>query len=156
MTIPQPKQRPVRLGDQTKRDVRTQFGALCWRIKNGKVQFLLVTSRRQRRWIIPKGWPVDQATPANAAMTEAFEEAGVIGKVKPVCLGIYSYHKELSEDEALPCVVAVFPIKVRKLKNEYPEKAERRRKWFSRKKAAKRINDPELAGLIKGFDPQAL
>ncbi len=156
MTLRQAKQRPVRLRDQSKRDVRTQFGALCWRIKNGEPQFLLVTSRRQKRWIIPKGWPVDKATPSEAALTEAQEEAGVDGKVKPVCLGIYSYSKELDEDVALPCVVAVFPVRVKKLLSDYPEKSERRRKWFSRKKAAKRISDPELASLIKRFDPQML
>ena len=155
MTIRQ-KQSPVQLAESSKRDVRTQFGALCWRIKNGELQILLVTSRRSRRWIIPKGWPMDQETPANAALTEAREEAGVEGKVSPVCLGIFSYHKLLEGDEMLPCIVAVFPVKVKKLIKEYPEQAERRRKWFSPKKAAKLVDQPELSAIIKNFDPRLL
>lgn len=156
MTIPQPKQRPVRLRDQGKRDVRTQFGALCWRRRGKEVEILLVTSRRRKRWIIPKGWPLDRATPAEAAMTEAWEEAGVEGKAAPVCLGIYSYNKELEGDGTYPCVVAVFPVRVRALKDDWPEKTERRRKWFSRKKAAKLVGEPELSAMIARFDPSVL
>ena len=156
MTIRQPKQRPVKLADASKRDVRTQFGALCWRVKNGTLQVLLITSRRSRRWIIPKGWPMDQETPAGAAQTEAWEEAGVEGKVSPVCLGIFSYHKELGPGETLPCVVAVFPVKAKSLSKDYPEKKDRRRKWFPQKKAAKLVDEPELATMIKNFDPSKL
>lgn len=153
MTIRQPKQRPVQLEDASKRDVRTQFGALCWRVKNGALQVLLITSRRSRRWIIPKGWPMDQETPAKAAKTEAWEEAGVDGKVSPVCLGIFSYSKELDPGETLPCVVAVFPVKVKTLSKDYPEKSDRRRKWFTPKKAAKLVSEPELAVMLRNFDP---
>lgn len=156
MTIRQPKQQPVRLEDATKRDVRTQFGAVCWRLKDEEVQVLLITSRGSGRWIIPKGWPMDQATPAEAAQTEAWEEAGVEGKVSPVCLGIFSYSKELDPGETLPCVVAVFPVKVKELKKNYPERTARRRKWFSSKKAAKLVEEPELATMIRNFDPKAL
>jgi len=156
MTTYSPKQRPVRLHDRGKRDVRTQFGALCWRRQGDEVQVLLVTSRRRKRWIIPKGWPVDRATPADAAATEAWEEAGVEGKVKPICLGIFSYNKEIMDGEFLPCVVAVFPLRVKKIRSSYPEKSERRRKWVSQKKAAQLVDDPELAAIISGFDPSFL
>ncbi|MBT8416205.1 MAG: NUDIX domain-containing protein, partial [Silicimonas sp.] len=76
MSLTRIKQRPLRLADGGKRDVRTQFGALCWRVVNDKVQVLLITSRRRKRWILPKGWPMDEATPVEAAQTEAWEEAG--------------------------------------------------------------------------------
>lgn len=156
MSIRQPNQRRLRLKDQGKRAVRTQFGTLCWRIRADKLEFLLVTSRQRKRWIVPKGWPQDGATPTEAATTEALEEAGAKGAVAPVCLGIYSYNKYLDEDEVLPCVVAVFPMRVRKTIPDYPEKSERRRKWFSRKKAAKVVNEPELANMILHFDPKAV
>lgn len=153
MTIRIAKQRPLRLHESSKHEVRTQFGALCWRQRAGKVEVLLVTSRRRKRWIIPKGWPVDGATPAGAAETEAWEEAGATGKVTPVCLGIFSYEKEFLRDELIPCVVAVFPLKVKKLEGAYPEKQERKRKWFTLKKAAKIVDEPELAAMISRFDP---
>lgn len=156
MTIRQPNQRPLKLKDQGKHSVRTQFGALCWRMNGAKVQFLLITSRQRKRWIIPKGWPVDRATPTEAAATEAWEEAGAEGKVVPVCLGIYSYNKYIGQDETYPCVVAVFPLRVKKLSNAYPEHDKRRRKWFGRKKAAKLVDEPELANLILHFDPKSL
>ena len=150
------KQRKLELADSDKRGVRTQFGALCWRKRGDEVQVLLITSRRQKRWIIPKGWPQDKTTPAKAAATEAWEEAGVEGKAKSTCLGIYSYNKELVSGTPLPCVVAVFPVRVQKLRGSYPEKKERRRKWFSLKKAAQKVSEPELAALLANFDPKRL
>ena len=136
--------------------MRTQFAALCWRVKNGKVQVLMVTSRRRRRWILPKGWPQDDATPVEAAETEAWEEAGVKGKARSVCLGIYSYIKELNKNDRLPVIVAIFPVKVKKTSSDWPEKSQRRRKWMSLKEAAKAVNERELAAIIKSFDPELI
>jgi 8-oxo-dGTP pyrophosphatase MutT (NUDIX family) len=132
---------------------RTQHGALCWRERNGKIQVLLVSSRRTGRWVIPKGWPEDGEAPAASALREAAEEAGVEGTVMPECLGVYSYVKHPDLDEALPCVVAVYSVKVRHLADDWPEKSERRRKWFGRKKAAAEIDESELSRLVRGFDP---
>jgi len=156
MSISGINQRPLQLADNGKRDVRTQFGALCWRIKNDHVQVLLVTSRSRKRWILPKGWPQDGATPVESALTEAWEEAGVVGKAKPVCLGIYSYIKEISKDQRLPCVVAIFPVKVDKLKPQWPEQDQRRRKWMSLKEAAKAVDEKELSSIFSHFDPHIL
>lgn len=156
MSLPHVKHRPVRLSEAGKRDVRTQFGALCWRVEDGEVQVLLITSRRRKRWILPKGWPVDGATPTEAAECEAWEEAGVTGKTKPICLGIYSYIKDLTEVDRLPCVVAVFPVKVKKLHEDWPEKTERRRKWMNVPEAAKVVEERELASILRNFDPDLL
>ncbi|WOI55041.1 NUDIX hydrolase [Palleronia sp. LCG004] len=150
-----PAARPLRLMSAGKRDVRTQFGALCWRMRNGKLQVALVTTRRTRRWIVPKGWPIEGATPAMAAATEAFEEAGVEGAVSEQCLGIFTYTKEMDGDD-LPCVVAVFPIKVKKVHKVWPEKAERTRRWATPKKAARLVQEPELQQMLARFDPKML
>ena len=138
-----------------KTDMRTQFAALCWRMSEGKPQILLITSRETKRWIIPKGWPVEGMTPAEAAEAEAWEEAGVRGTVTPVCVGIYSYDKEM-ERGALPVAAAVFPIEVGKLAKRYPEVGARRRRWFTRRKAAERVAEPELRAIILGFDPSVI
>ena len=153
MNIPKLRQRPMHLSSSGKREVRTQFGALCWRVQKGELQVLLVSSRRSGRWILPKGWPMHGQTPADAAATEAWEEGGVRGKVTPVCLGIYSYDK-IQRSAALPCVVAVFPIKVTRVAAKWPESAERRRRWVSRKKAASMVDEPELRLMIGEFDPE--
>lgn len=155
MQVIKTKQRPIQLAKTGKREVRTQFGALCWRVEDGKVKVLLVTSRRTRRWIIPKGWPQHGATPAGAAEQEAWEEGGVRGKVRPVCLGIYSYGKDIRKGEVWPCVVAVFPMEVREEADRWPEKSQRKRKWVSLKKAASMVDEPELRSIFKAFDPVA-
>ena len=99
LAITDVKQRKLELNEDGKKGVRTQFGALCWRRHEGEIQVLLITSRRTRRWIIPKGWPQHQTTPVKAAAAEAWEEAGVEGRAKATCLGIYSYNKDLDEGD---------------------------------------------------------
>lgn len=147
------KQHPMRLRGAGKREVRSQFGAIPWRINDGKLEFLLVTSRGTGRWILPKGWPMHGATPAEAAATEAFEEAGVTGTPSNVAVGFYAYSKDYDGDN-LPIVVAMFPIRVTKILKDWPEKKERKRKWFSRKKAAALLREPELRQMVKSFDPR--
>ena len=153
MSIAKTKMRPIQIAPGAKRDVRTQFGALCYKVVQDKVKILLVTSRGTGRWIIPKGWPIDGATPAETALCEAWEEAGVEGKIRGNALGIYSYDKQ-DDAEVLPCVVAVFGVKVSATKRKFPEAQERQRKWVSRKKAATLLDEPELSQIIKNFDPR--
>ncbi len=142
----------------SKRDVRTQFGAICYRVRKDKPEILLVTSRNRKRWIVPKGWPVDGATPSDAAATEAWEEAGAVGKPSTLCLGIYSYTKlgEAEDEPDLPCVVALFPFKVQKLVSDYPEANERTRRWVTPKRAARLVDEPELREILSAFDPRKL
>ena len=49
------RQRRVRLGQAGKNEMRSQFAALCYRLRNDKPQILLITSRGSGRWIVPKG-----------------------------------------------------------------------------------------------------
>ncbi|WP_324753596.1 NUDIX hydrolase [Roseovarius sp. Pro17] len=144
---------PIDLNDAHKSDVRTQFGALCFRIVRGKPEVLLVTSRRTKRWIVPKGWPMDGKTPAESAEIEAWEEAGVRGRMYDRCLGLYSYRKAMEGEDDLPCVIMVYAMKVRELASEYPEAQERKRKWLRPKKAAALVDEPDLAHMIRHFDP---
>lgn len=146
------QQQEITLGDGAKTDLRTQFAALCYRIKDDKVQICLITSRRTKRWIVPKGWPMDGETPMDAAATEAYEEAGVRGKVHTRPAGVFSYYKSFSKDE-LPCLAVVYPLKVKKVLSHWPERKERERRWLSRKKAAALVSDPELGAIILNFKP---
>ncbi len=138
-----------------KRMVRTQLGALCYRIQGGELEFLLVTSRGSGRWVIPKGWPMRGQTPGAAALQEAWEEAGVIGKLSGDAVGIYSYTKR-NDPDRLPRIVAVFPIRVKRLARLFPERSERRRKWMSAEKAAARIEEPELRQILLSFEPERI
>lgn len=156
MTAPMIKQLPLALGRAKKADVRTQFAALCYRISNNKVQVLLVTSRRTKRWIIPKGWPMDGLTPGDSAAQEAWEEAGVTGRADQRPLGMFSYNKDMGDEAGLPVAAMVYALKVKSLSKDYPEAAERTRKWVSRKKAAKMVESPELSRILRDFDPRFL
>ena len=135
---------------------RVQIGALCYRFTKGSPEYLLITSRGTGRWIVPKGWPIDGKSPQDAAAEEAWEEAGVKGTVKDKCLGAFGYTKIVADGKDFPCQVLLFPLKVKSLAQDYPESAERRRKWFRPKKAAARVSDPELAKLMRGLDPSTL
>ncbi|TNF65070.1 MAG: NUDIX hydrolase [Rhodobacteraceae bacterium] len=150
------KQLPLNLRTASKTDVRSQFAALCYQAEGDKVRVLLITSRRSGRWIVPKGWPMDGVTPAEAAMREAWEEAGVVGRAQDQCLGLFSYDKEMEDGLLYPCVAMVYPVKVKHLAADYPEAAERRRKWFSPKKAAQKVGEPELQRILRDFDPRML
>ena len=108
---------------RSKRDLRTQFGALCYRVRKGRPEVLLVTSRGSGRWIIPKGWPMDGKTPGQSAKAEAWEEAGVKGKLHKGCLGLFSYVKSDPDGADLPCVAMVYPLKVKSMADDFPEAA---------------------------------
>lgn len=149
-------QLPIKLKKVRKREMRSQFAALVYRVKDGKLQYLLITSRGTGRWIIPKGWPMTGMRPAQAALQEAWEEAGVKGKVSDQCLGLYSYYKRNPAFGTLPCLVNVYAVKFKSKASKYPEAGQRRRKWFSAKKAAKLVAEPELAKIMKSFDPENL
>lgn len=147
---------PIDMKGAKKTGLRTQFAALCYRMRKGKPEILLVTSRRTRRWIIPKGWPQDGMRPAQSAAIEALEEAGVEGKTRDFSLGAFSYTKQHVSGRALPCVALVYPLKVKTVHDSYREVKQRKRKWFSRAEAARLVNQPELAHIIRNFDPKLL
>jgi 8-oxo-dGTP pyrophosphatase MutT (NUDIX family) len=118
--------------------------ALCWRMAGAGVEVLLITARRSGRWIVPKGHPIRGLPVHEAAAREAWEEAGVQGRVDPAPLGRY---RPGSFD------VQVHPLHVALMLDDYPEAGQRLRLWLAPEKAAQRVADPGLAALIAGFCP---
>src|SRR5437773_2370121 len=80
-----------------------QYAALPYRVSGSKTEVLLVTSRRTRRWIVPKGWPVESLEPSACAAVEALEEAGVSGQVEQKPIGHYRYLKHHKSRPSEPC-----------------------------------------------------
>lgn len=134
--------------------LRSQCGALCWRRKQGKLEVLLVTSRTRQRWIIPKGWPEAGLSPARSAEKEAWEEGGARGRAGKDCLGLFGYTK-LGDGKIpdVPVMVSVFPLRVTSLAKAWPEMKERRRRWFTPKRAAEKVQEVELRALLRRFAP---
>jgi 8-oxo-dGTP pyrophosphatase MutT (NUDIX family) len=129
---------------------RLQYGALPYRLSSGRqTEFMLLTSRETRRWIIPKGWPKRGKSPHRSAAREAFEEAGVLGAVGRRPVGSFSYEKRLKNGGSVECEVRVFPLEVRRQSKDWPEKQERRIKWLSASKAVEKVKDRALSKIIR-------
>lgn len=125
-----------------------QVAALPYRITDrGGIDVLVVTSRRTKRLIVPKGWPMPGKADCTAAAIEADEEAGVKGRIGDEPIGSFSYMKDLGSD-AVRVTAHVFPLKVKKVKAHWKECKARKRKWLPAKKAAAKLDDRELGDLV--------
>ncbi len=120
--------------------------------KDGKLEVLMVTSRGTGRWIVPKGWEMDNTKPWKAASIEALEEAGIKGRISHDMIGTYKYDKVLDNGKPLPCVVRVYPMIVEKLKRDWKERKQRTRRWFTPKAAARRVQEKQLAKMLRSLD----
>lgn len=119
MTLQTIKQIPLRLPAAPKTEVRAQFGGLCYRMRDGEPEILLVTGRGSGRWTIPKGWPMPGRTPTAMVQKEAWDEAGVRGIAHSMTLGLYSHTKEVEPDRGLSCLVMIYPVLVKSLADAF-------------------------------------
>jgi 8-oxo-dGTP pyrophosphatase MutT (NUDIX family) len=130
--------------------MRDQIAALPIRWdKDGELRILLITSRETKRWVMPKGWPMEGREPWRAAEIEALEEAGVRGSISEEPIGVYRYEKILDDGTAAPCQVQLYPMIVEKMLKNWKERAERKRRWFSASGAAKAVHEPELKNILE-------
>jgi 8-oxo-dGTP pyrophosphatase MutT (NUDIX family) len=131
--------------------VGIQYGALPFRLAGREVRILLITSRGTKRWVIPKGWPMNGLKPQEAASTEAAEEAGIIGEIEDQPLGSYRYDKRLKDDQTISVQVIVFPMRVHYQAEDWKEQGQRELTWFSYQKAATLVAEPALRRMIRDF-----
>lgn len=128
---------------------KLQVAALPYRRRqDGSLEVLLVTTRGTGQWMVPKGWPIPGKTHSEAAVQEAYEEAGVRGTVDPLELGRFQHQKTRPPEPPLDCTIAVFPMAVEQELTTWPEREQRTRRWFSIGDAARAVESPDLAGLI--------
>ena len=120
-----------------------QTGALPYRYVDAAPEVLLITSRSRRRWILPKGNPMNGKSLAEAAAEEAYEEAGVRGTIAEEEIGRYEHGVRGKKE------VRVFPLRVEDMLDEYPEASERQRQWFSLEEARLRVWEPGLKELLR-------
>ncbi len=123
-----------------------QYATLPWR-RAGQLEIMLITSRETRRWIIPKGWPMDGRTNSESAAQEAYEEAGIKGSTTEESLGFFEYQKRGKGQLR----VDVFAMEVTEVLDLWPEAHQRTRRWLSAQEAASLVDEPELAAIIRGF-----
>lgn len=131
-----------------------QNAAICYRrsAKNNDIEVLLLTSRDTGRWIVPKGWPMKGKKPHRAAAIEAWEEAGVIGKVHKKPFGCFTYVKKLDGGSHRPVTVRTYLLRVKNLDKSFREAGQRRLEWMSPLEAARRVREPELKTMLVGLE----
>jgi len=120
-----------------------QAGAIPVRFRNNRWELLLITSRNQRNWIIPKG-VIEPGTDAlETASKEALEEAGVEGYLSPAPVGRYQVDKWGGT-----CDVEVYLLEVSAVLESWPDQAVRERRWMSVETALAEVGSDELRRLL--------
>jgi 8-oxo-dGTP pyrophosphatase MutT (NUDIX family) len=134
----------VRLAELRKLRECEQVAAVCYRVRGGEIEFLLVRTGKGR-WIFPKGSVEPGLTHAQAAALEAFEEAGVHGRMEEASFARYirrrrresrnaigrSAEKESAVNAHLCEVLRLVP----------PQELGRNPTWFSPDKAKRRLQE---------------
>jgi len=131
-----------------------QYAALPYRVSGETIEILLITSRRTRRWIIPKGWPMDGYQPQRCAALEALEEAGVSGEMGSNAVGRYQYLKQFKAGISVPCKVDIYALKVTRERKTWAERNRRERRWCTVAEAAAAVDEPQLRLAILKFGEQ--
>jgi 8-oxo-dGTP pyrophosphatase MutT (NUDIX family) len=111
-------------------------------VADGRV--CMVTSSSGKRWVVPKGMIDPGRTAGEAALTEAWEEAGLVGLLTPEPVGSYLYEKYSRTHHVL-----VYTMQVTEEAVDWPERDVRKREWVYPAEAADRIEEPGLRGIIE-------
>ena len=120
-----------------------QSSVVPYRHVDGRLEVLLITSRRRGRWIVPKGLIEPDMSAAESAAMEALEEAGVKGRISDRPIDEYSYKKWGGV-----CGVKVFLLEVDEVMDEWPESDIRRREWMSVDDAVEAIDQQALKTIV--------
>lgn len=128
-----------------------QSAAASVRVVDGRIEVLLVTAMRSKKWILPKGIIEQGMTPADSAAKEAREEAGVTGTMDPRSLGSYHISKWGAE-----CSVEVFRMDSVREADQWPEAGSRKRRWFGLDDARRVIHPPDAAAVLENISRPAL
>ena len=123
-----------------------QSAALPYRSRDGKLEVLLITSRSGKRWVIPKGIVEPGLSPWTSAAKEAREEAGIEGRISTEASTRYRQDKWGGT-----CRIDVYPMRVDLELDDWPEATIRKRKWFTPKAAAKRLERKKLQKAIRSL-----
>ena len=123
-----------------------QSAVIPYRAGADGLEVLLITSRKRKRWVPPKGVVEPGMTAPASAAKEAMEEAGVQGPVDERPLGSYRYRKWGGT-----CTVEVFAMKVTEESASWPEADFRTREWMPVDEAASRVDEEGLKRILETF-----
>jgi 8-oxo-dGTP pyrophosphatase MutT (NUDIX family) len=122
----------------------SQSGVIPLSRETGAPRIMLISSRSGKRWVIPKGVVDPGLSPLESAVKEAWEEAGLRGRVDEKALGRYEYRKWQGT-----CRVEVFVMEVEHQSEQWPEGEVRDRRWLPPERAAELVRESDLAVMIR-------
>jgi len=122
----------------------SQSAVIPYRLSKNGLEILLITSIKKKHWIVPKGYVEFNLTPFESAKKEAYEEAGILGSNETIEVGSFKLNKPVGT-----CLIKVFTMEVHEVLDDYPEKNDRKRKWFTPEEASGAIAIPEIGQMIK-------
>lgn len=119
-----------------------QVGVIPFRETPEGIHVLIITSRTRGRWICPKGNVEAEYGPCGSARLEAFEEAGVAGRLVSPALGTYQH------GDPPRAAVRMWLLVVDQEHSTWPEDDERERRWLSLEEARATVDEEGLARLL--------
>lgn len=128
-----------------------QSAAIPYKMEDGSLRVMLVTSRTRHRWILPKGKVGRRMLASRSAEREAFEEAGVLGRLSKEPIGVYLQGERLpmAIDDGIP--VQAYALEVLEELPVWKEMQFRERRWFPIKAALRAVHDPEMRKILRSF-----
>jgi 8-oxo-dGTP pyrophosphatase MutT (NUDIX family) len=122
-----------------------QSAALPYRIRpDGRIEVLLVTSRGKGRWILPKGKVKPGLSPSASAAKEAYEEAGVSGRIDSLSIASFAIAAK-ADAPRFP----IFPLLVEVEAIIWPEMFQRQRRWMDLDEAIATLNNRDVRSALK-------
>ena len=114
-------------------------------IEGGNIKAVLVTAKRQSNiWIFPKGHCEKGVSGKKMCLLEAYEEAGVTGKVKSKKCGTFKYAK-MNRDYK----VKYYTMRVEDVLHRWPESRQRKRAIVSISKAMDMLKQDKMKKLLQ-------
>jgi 8-oxo-dGTP pyrophosphatase MutT (NUDIX family) len=119
-----------------------QVAAVCYRVRRVEIEFLLVRTN-SGHWTFPKGGAEPGLTHAQAAALEAFEEAGVHGRMEEASFARYIRRKRVGDSttRSVKKELAIQAHLCQVLRLESPQESNRNPTWFSAEKAKRRLGE---------------
>jgi 8-oxo-dGTP pyrophosphatase MutT (NUDIX family) len=121
-----------------------QVAAVCYRVRSSGIEFLLVRTN-SGHWTFPKGNAEPGLTHAQAAALEAFEEAGVHGRMEEASFARYvrrkraDIHNSTRSQKSGEKEIAIQAHLCEVSRLEAPQERDRHPTWFPAEKAKRRL-----------------